>query len=388
MRIWNYQFDPVKAEQVAWMVGTALVILLIAWIATKAVKWVFGMAVEKVEVFQRSTGSGETIGKEVGNILSLVIWLGALVAILSVFNFGDATAPLQVLLDNIVAFVPKLVVAALIFFIGLMVAKLVRDLVVTTLQALHFDRLVNKGGVDSVTGNTALSKTIGTICYILVIIPIAIAALSELQLQSVSEPASEMLNLLLASVPRIIGAAILLGIGFLISRFVVQVLEEILPGLGVDSAFSSTHMLPEGASASKAIARVSQIAIILFFAIAATRLLGFPELTAILDQILELGGRVIFGAAVILVGFLIANLLAKLLSGSGETTLAATVVRWATILLSTFMGLRFMEVGEEIIEMAFGAFAVGGALAGALAFGLGGREAAGKFLEDLRNRRS
>ena len=80
----------------------------------------------------------------------------------------------------------------------------------------------------------------------------------------------------------------------------------------------------------------AQIAIILFFAIAATRLLGFPELTRILDQVLELGGRVIFGSVVILVGFLISNMLSRLISGSGETTMAASVVKWAAVVLFTF----------------------------------------------------
>jgi hypothetical protein len=83
---------------------------------------------------------------------------------------------------------------------------------------------------------------------------------------------------------------------------------------------------------------------------------------------------------VILAGFLIANLLAKLIGGGSGNSLAATVIRWIAILLSTFMGLQFMGVGEEIVEMAFAALAVGVALAGAIAFGLGGRETAGKVL--------
>ena len=131
------------------------------------------------------------------------------------------------------------------------------------------------------------------------------------------------------------------------------------------------------------IARVTQIAIILFFAIAATRLLGFPELTAILDRVLELGGRVIFGAVVIAFGFLIANMLARLIEGSGKSNVAASVVRWVTAVLFIFMGLEFMGVGERIVQMAFGALVIGGAVAGALAFGLGGRDWAKRKLDQI-----
>jgi hypothetical protein len=52
-----------------------------------------------------------------------------------------------------------------------------------------------------------------------------------------------------------------------------------------------------------------------------------------------------------------------------------------TIVLFTFMGLEFMGVGDDIVRLAFGALVIGGAVAGALAFGLGGRTWAARQLE-------
>jgi hypothetical protein len=104
------------------------------------------------------------------------------------------------------------------------------------------------------------------------------------------------------------------------------------------------------------------------------------------DRVLELGGRVIFGAVVILFGFLIANMLSRLIAGSGETSLAASVVRWVTVVPFTFMGLEFMSGGDDLVRMAFGALVIGGAVAGALAFGLGGRDWARRKLEQLDDR--
>ena len=386
MRIGNYAFDQELALQIAEQAGYALAILLATWALAWGARWAFDKMVDKVEFLQRKTGSDKNIGHSLGTIVSLVIWLAGLVAILKVLKLGDATRPLQAMLDDVIAFVPNLIFAGLIVFIGFKVAGILRDLVVTTLQTVNFDKWVNKGGVDSVTGNNALSKTIGAIAYVMVIVPVAIFAVNTLELEGVSGPISTILGQILSAFWLFVLAAVLLGIGFVIARFVAQMLEEILPGLGVDQAIDSTHLLPEGAKASKGIATIAQIAIVLSIAIVATRLLGIPDISAMLDQILELGGRVIFGAVVILAGFLIANLLAKLISASGETTFAANVVRWATILLSTFMGLEFMGVGETIVQYAFGALAVGLALAGAIAFGLGGRETAGKILEDMRNR--
>lgn len=383
MRIGNYALD--TELMMAWgeKLGLALVILIGTWLVARAAKWTFAKLVDNVKFLQRDTSSGASVGESLGKIVSLLIWLFGLLIILRVLGLGGVDAPIQTLLNSIMGFVPNLLGAAIIFFIGIVVARIVRDLVVTFLQTVDFDKWANRGGIDAVTGNSAISKTIGTIVYVLIIIPVAILALEALNLESVSGPASDMLRMILEAIPNIIGAAIILGIGYLISKFVVQVITEILPGLGVDQSVASMDILPAHSSMSGIIARVSQIAIMLFAAIAATRLLGFPELTAILDEVLELGGRVVFGAVVIAVGFLIANLLARIIGGAGEGSMASTIVRYATIVLFTFMGLQFMGVGEAIVQTAFTALVIGGAAAAALAFGWGGRHVAGKVLEEL-----
>ena len=383
MRLGNYVFDQNLAIAIIEKIAIAALILFVTWILAKAAKWAFAKLVDTVALLRRSTSTGESVGTSLGKIVSLLIWLFGLLAVLQVFDLGGVMTPVQTLLNTVMAFVPKLIGAGLIFFIGAMVARIVRDIVVTALQTVSFDKWVNRGGAETLTGNSQISKTIGVIVYVLIVIPVAILALDALGLESVSAPASEMLRLILDAIPRIVGAALLLGIGYLVSRFVVQILKEILPGLGADRAVGATEILPAGATVSGVVARVAQIAIILFFAIAATRLLGFPELTAILDRVLELGGHVVFGATFIIVGFLIARMLERLIGGAGETTLAATIVKWSAIILFTFMGLQFMGVGEDIVRLAFGALVIGGAVAGALAFGLGGRNWASRQLEKL-----
>ncbi|MEE8230216.1 MAG: mechanosensitive ion channel, partial [Qipengyuania citrea] len=102
-----------------------------------------------------------------------------------------------------------------------------------------------------------------------------------------------------------------------------------------------------------------------------------------LDQLLELGGRVIFGAVVIAFGFLIANLLARLIAGDAGGSTAGTIVRWATIILFVFMGLQFTGIGGMIPANALTILIAGVAVAGALAFGLGGRDWAARKLEQM-----
>ena len=381
MGLGRYTFDQTLAMDILEKILSAALILLVTWLLAKAAKWAFAKLVDNVSFLQRNTSTGDSIGVQLGRIVSLLVWLFGLLAVLQVLDLGGVMRPVTTLLDSIMGFIPNLVGAGLIFFIGLMVARILRDLTVTTLQTIDFDKWANKGGVDNVTGNSAISKTIGTIVFVLVIIPIAIMALEALDLETVSEPASAMLGVIFAAIPKIIVAAILLGIGYLVSRFVVTMIKEILPGLGFDRSVGAIGLLPEGTAASELIARVAQVAIMLAVAIAATRALGFPELTTILNEVLALGSRVIFGAVVIGFGFLLANLLEKVLSGADGGSTAGQIVKWATIVLFTFMGLSFTGVGEIITETAFTAIVVGIAVAGALAFGLGGREWAARKLE-------
>jgi hypothetical protein len=380
MTLGNHRFDPDLAMEIVEKVGLAVIILVITWALAKAAKWAFAKLVDRIGFLQRETGTGESVGVSMGKIVSLIIWLFGLLGVLQVLELNAVAGPINNLLSNIMDFLPNLSGAGILAYVGFLIAGIVRDLVVTTAQTLNVDRFANmasKGEVEEVTGSTAISKTLGIIAYVFIAIPVAIGALGVLNIASISGPATDMLDMVMAAITRIIAAAVLLGLGYVISKFVVGILSELLEGLGVDRSLGATGLLGEGASASGIIARVVQIAIILFFAIAATRMLGFPELTAILNEVLELGSRVVFGAVVIGAGFLIANMLAKLIEGT-----PGAIVRWATIIIFTFMGISYTGVGDIITETAFSALVIGAAMAGALAFGLGGREWAARKLEE------
>lgn len=383
MQIGNYRFDEGVAMDLAEKAVYVVGILIVTWALAKAAKWAFAQLVDTVSFFQRGTGGGQSVGESLGKIVSLFIWLFGLLAILTVLELSGVMAPIESLLNNVMAVIPNLIGAGILLFVGLMIAGIVRDIAVTAMQTVDLDKWANKGGVENVTGNGTISRTIGTVVYVLIAIPVAIGALGVLNIAAISVPATDMLGMILSAIPNIIAAGILLGIGYLISKFAVNILTDLLSGLGIDRSVAATGLLPASTSASSVISRIVQIAIILFFAIAATKLLGFPELTAIINEVLELGGSVIFGAVIIGVGFLIANLVSSFVAGASETSTASTIVRYATILLFTFMGLSFMGVGDEIVGMAFGALVIGSAVAGALAFGLGGRDWAAKKLEDL-----
>lgn len=368
----------------------ALVILVVTWLIAKLVKTLLSKALTKVKVLQREDGSGHSLGESLATIASLVVWLFGLLAILNLFALTEVVAPIQGLLEGVLAALPGIAGAALIFFIGLVLARIVRQLVETSLRAAGADNWLQRGegstadsshttGTRATSTTPALSRIAGQLVFALILVVVSISALQVLGIAAIAEPATQMLTLILNAIPSVIAAALLLGIGYLISRFVAPLLESTLRGLGTDRALAD---LGAGGTTStppsSVIAKVAQVAIVLFFAVAATRVLGFPEVTAILDTVLEVAGGIILGGVIIAVGVFLANLAPRFVSGR-----AGEVVRWAAIALFVAIGLRSMGLADSIVNLAFGAIVVGGAAAAALAFGLGGRDAAARQLARL-----
>jgi hypothetical protein len=380
--VMDWDLARILAEKALWVAG----ILVITWALAKGAKWAFAKLVNQVPFLQRQSGSGESVGESLGKIVSLLIWLLGMIAILQRLGLDNVIKPLQTLLDNIMGFIPNIIGAGVILFVGLVVARIVKQLVETTLSTVNLDGWAAKGGVEKVTGTNTISKTIATICYVLVIIPIAIAALQALKISAISDPATEVLETILSAIPLLVGASLLLGIGFFVGSWASTLLEDLLAGLGVDRTIHSTGLVSERVSPSKIIGNLAMIGIMLFLAIAATRMLNFPELTNILNSVLEIGGRVIFGSVIIGIGILIANLVASLIAKATDGgSLGPSIVRYATIGLFVAMGLSQMGIGGPIVELAFGAIVIAAAVAGALAFGLGGRDAAARALSKLEN---
>ena len=172
----------------------------------------------------------------------------------------------------------------------------------------------------------------------------------------------------------------------MIARFVKTIIEAILPPTGFDDAIRSTGVLPVNAFPSRIVANVAMIAIILAASIEAAKQLGGGTIAIFLEQVTELGGKVIFGTLIIVAGIFLARIVSNLVgSGTGEGGYAQTIVRYAIIALFTAIGLTFMGLADQIVILAFGLILGSAAVATALAFGLGGRDFAARALERWGN---
>ncbi|PWH05968.1 hypothetical protein DEO23_09075 [Brachybacterium endophyticum] len=456
----------------------AIVVLVITAILATVLKSAASKLAQKVPALRRIGQDGASLGNAVGTILSMVIWLLGLVIVLGIFQLNQVLSPVTSMLEQGLGFLPNIIGAVFVFVIGLVIAKIVRALITTALNAVDFGKLLGtaQSGIQKATGGvmgdqqragagaaparqtgptqtapvhpgsaqgsqTAPQQTapqqagpqqtapeqagsqqagpqhtapqqrptqphpqqtqghpqqgvghpgqggganipeiLASVVFALIMIVVSIAALQILGIASISDPAAQMLTTVFTAIPNIIAAVALVGIGVLIARFVTGLFRPILESTGIDPWLQKNDVIPGDSSATPTILRIVEIAVVLFFAVMAAQVLGFPQITAILSQILDLGGSVLFGAVIIAAGFFIASVVSKLVSGT-----ASTIIKWAIIILFAAMGLKSMGVADSIIEMAFGALVIGLAAAAVLAFGLGGRDAAARTLDKLEH---
>jgi hypothetical protein len=408
----------------------ALVLLAIAWLLATLLRAIVVRVLDASGLARRLSEDAEvrpqdrtSISQTIGNVVYWLVFLLFLPAVLDALNLQGLLTPVQGLVNEILAFLPNLLGALLILFIGWLVARIVRQIVTNLLAGMGIDRLGDRTGVSNALGKVSLAKLIGTIVYILILIPVAIAALNALNIPAVSQPAAEMLTNLLNALPAIFGAFLLLAIAYFIARLVGSFVANILANLGFNSLFRwlglymdprrSTPPPPsvrvEGAEAevsaemaargeapvemetgrwtpSEIAGYLVTVAIMLFAIMEAANLLGFEILAVLVSNFIVAAGRVLVGLLIFGLGLYFSYLVDRVIreSGGAQSNILASAARIAIIIFSAALALREMGIAESIVNLAFGLLLGAVAVAIALAFGLGGREIAGRQLERWR----
>src|SRR5437763_276155 len=154
-----YQIDTSaywQAQLINWgpKVLIALLIIVATWIVARAVKWILQKAIDRSPALRRHTTGGphETVGHQLGTIAKLIIWLVGIMAALRFLGIGQILAPINELVTEIFAFLPRLIGAGLIFFIGVVVARIVKRLVETVLVATNIDGVLARIGIGETVG--------------------------------------------------------------------------------------------------------------------------------------------------------------------------------------------------------------------------------------------
>lgn len=404
---------------------SAAALLGVAWLLATVAKAIVVRGIGRLNLGDRiarqaGVAPGESpfmLNETFGNALYWFILLFFLPLILDVLELQGPLAPVQNLLDQILSALPKILTAVLIGVIGWFVAGIVRTIVTNFLAAIGTNQLGSRIGLTQATGGLSLSALLGTVVYVLVLIPIAIAALNALQIEAISAPAIAMLGQILNALPKIFTAILILAIAYVIGRFVADLVARILTSIGFDNIFSwlgfptvtpvsptnpfsdvpppedlslgqSTVIQPSPTlprqTPSEIVGIIVLVGIMLTGAVAAIEKLDFAVLTEIVNAILAVLGNVLVGLVVLGIGLYVANFVFTLITRSGgrQARILGQAARIAIIAFALAMALDRMGVASNIVNLAFGLLLGAIAVAIGIAFGLGGRSVADELLRD------
>ena len=361
------------------------VLILVAWIIATLLRRFSTRALATTQLDEKLSAEAgmRPISESVGNVLYGLVLLLFLPAILGALGLEGLLAPVQGMVDKILTMLPNIFAAGLLGAVGWLVARLLRDLVTNLLEAAGADKLGERAGLK---GTLTLSKLVGLIVFIFVFVPALIAALNALKIDAISAPATGMLGILLAAVPNLFAAALILALAIFIARLVSELTSKLLGGIGFDRLpgnLGVANVFPENTSPSVFAGKVVAFFILLFASVEAASVLGFEQVSGIVTMFINFGGEVFLGLVIIAVGLWISNLAHGAIKrlDRPNADFMAGLARFTILGIVFAMGLRAMGIADDIVNLAFGLTLGAVAVAVALSFGLGGREAAGKQME-------
>lgn len=195
--------------------------------------------------------------------------------------------------------------------------------------------------------------------------------------------------------PNLVGAIIIIIIGWLVALGIGRLVSEILKRIKLDRIFEQGKwkIALEKAgwkiSPSSFIGAIVKWVIFIAFLLAAIEILGFVAFADFLSRIVAWLPNVIVAAAIFVVAVIAVEYIPKIIRAAAEGVgikygnFLEAIVKWAIWIFAIVAILVQLGIAREIIMTLFTGFVAFFVIAGGLAFGLGGKDAAAKFLEEI-----
>lgn len=360
----------------------AILLLIVGIFIAKLLKRITQKLIKKTGLDEKLKSDNITLSKFISKLVYLLVMIFVFTLVLGRLGLTSALDPLKNMLDDFLGFIPKIVGAGLVAYIGYMLATIVSEFV-----AMSGDTIRKATPKLKISPNVDVVNILKKIVFIFIFIPLLIVALNILEMDAISIPATTMLSSFMAAIPKIAVAAIIL-IAFAIgARFLSGLVKDLLNGMNLNDTLKKMQLdkMTGSSNIVNLICNIVYFFILLFGITTAVEKLEFEQLTDILATINVYGGKILFGLVILVIGnwiagLVYANMVAK------ENAFLASIVRMAIIAIFLAIGLNTMGIADEIINLAFGLTLGTIALTVVLSFGLGGREAAGEQMRKILNK--
>ncbi|MBI2624915.1 MAG: hypothetical protein HYW70_01080 [Candidatus Nealsonbacteria bacterium] len=207
-----------------------------------------------------------------------------------------------------------------------------------------------------------------------------------------------LLNGLLDFLPALLGAVIVLVVGWFVSDGIGRLVTEILKRMRFNQLFEkggwkeAMEKAEWKIDAAGFIGEIVQWVLVIVFLMAAVEILGFSQFADFLTKVSLWLPNVVVAVAIFIVAVVIADYLAKLSRAwiermrVGYGHLAESIVRWAVWIFAILAILLQLGVAKELVITLFTGAIAFGVIAGGIAFGLGGKDIAAEIMRDFQRR--
>jgi hypothetical protein len=197
--------------------------------------------------------------------------------------------------------------------------------------------------------------------------------------------------------PNLIAAIVVFLVGVIIAVILKNALVRALEALGVERAIKGTAVTTalnranSNLTLSKVFGELLKWFVILVFLVPAVDTLGLNQVSGLISSLLLYIPNVVVAVIVVTIGFLFANfahdfvLAASIGLGTAAASFIAQIARWSIVIFALLAALTQLGIAEGLIQILFTGIIAMIALAGGLAFGLGGQEAANNLIKRVQD---
>lgn len=216
----------------------------------------------------------------------------------------------------------------------------------------------------------------------------------------IADPVREMLTKIMAYLPVLLGALVILIVGWLVAKAIRRIVDWLLKTVRFDMLADKagiSEVLRKGNLKTTARHVVSGLVywlIMIMVLVMVANALGLPKASDILSNLFAYVPKVIASLLVLVVAMFLASFVSGIVRIAAENAklprppLLAGVSRWTIILFAVTIALTQLGIAPRLVSATFTIILGGVVLALALAFGLGGKDAAARYLEELKEKRN
>lgn len=362
-----------------------VVFVVLAFVAAKVVSSLVSKLLKKLKLDEKldkwgiNEGAVGTSLKFVEKLIYLVVFLAFLPSALEAIGISSIASPISRFVTVFVEYLPNILAALVLVYVGVLVARILGQVVAVLLKKTKLDELVKKAGVED-SKSFLLSDVLTKILVGFITLLAAVAALSVLNIPVISQPAISIINSIFAAIPNIVLAVVVAAVGMLVANLACGLLQNVLTAVGFD-ALAKKFLPGLKTSAARVLVNVVKAFLVIFIAAQSIQSLDLPVFAGVASELIYWLPILVKAALIILGAFVAANLVEGALTKCCAK--AAKAAKAAVFTVAGFMTLSQLGIASAIVEKVFVLIVAALAVAFAIAFGLGGKEYAAKVLKKI-----